>query len=195
MPKYNPQKDMPDPSGKVILVTGGTAGLGEKTILTPAAHSPTRILFTRRSAAKAETLTNTLHTQFPTTTSTFIATDLTSPSSTQASAKRILALLTKLHILICNVGIHSGTNSLSHALLIKLLLPLTLTTAKQASADVRIVLLTSKGYAFHPSGGTLAVLLYARELAKRYGRQGTGLVGNLGWGQQAFITGTNAGRI
>ena len=51
------------------------------------------------------------------------------------------------------------------------------------------------------------MLLYSRELAKRYGRQGilsmsvhpgvfkTGLVGNLGWGQQAFITGTNAGRI
>jgi NAD(P)-dependent dehydrogenase (short-subunit alcohol dehydrogenase family) len=49
--------------------------------------------------------------------------------------------------------IQSGTNILSHALLIKLLLPLMLTTAKQPSADVRIVLLTSEGYAFHPSGG------------------------------------------
>jgi NAD(P)-dependent dehydrogenase (short-subunit alcohol dehydrogenase family) len=128
--------------------------------------------------------------------------------------------------------IQFGTNILSHALLIKLLLPLMLTTAKQPSADVRIVLLTSEGYAFHPCGGIvfrdlktsqsgigllgpwqrygqskLAMLLHARELATRYGGQGilavsvhpgvfkTGLVGNSGWGQRAFIAVTNAGRF
>jgi hypothetical protein len=51
------------------------------------------------------------------------------------------------------------------------------------------------------------MLLYARELATRYGGQAvlavsvhpgvfkTGLIGNLGWGQRAFIAVTNAGRF
>jgi hypothetical protein len=47
------------------------------------------------------------------------------------------------------------------------------------------------------------MLLHARELATRYGGQGvlavsvfkTGLVGNLGWGQRAFVAVTNAGRF
>ena len=128
--------------------------------------------------------------------------------------------------------IQFGTNFLGHALLIKLLLPLLLNTGKQPGADVRIVFLTSEGYAFHPSGGIifkdlktnqskigllgpwqrygqskLAMMLYARELAKRYGDQGllalsihpgvfsTGLVNNLGWGQRAFITVTNGGKF
>jgi NAD(P)-dependent dehydrogenase (short-subunit alcohol dehydrogenase family) len=128
--------------------------------------------------------------------------------------------------------IQFGTNFLGHALLVKLLLPLLLNTAKQPSADVRIVFLTSEGYALHPFGGILfaslrtpqsnigllgpwqrygqsklALMLYARELARRYGEQGilavsvhpgtfnTGLVGGLGWGQRAFIWGTNLGRL
>jgi NAD(P)-dependent dehydrogenase (short-subunit alcohol dehydrogenase family) len=177
---------------------------------------------------------------------TFIPVDLASLTSIQDSSKQILTLLTKLDILICNAGIMAvppdltkdgyeiqfGTNFLGHALLIKLLLPLMLTTAKQPGADVRIVFLTSEGYAFHPSGGIifqdlktnqskigllgpwqrygqskLAMMLYARELAKRYGDQGilaisvhpgtfnTGLVSNLGWGQRTFITVTNGGKF
>jgi NAD(P)-dependent dehydrogenase (short-subunit alcohol dehydrogenase family) len=128
--------------------------------------------------------------------------------------------------------IQFGTNFLGHALLIKLLLPLMLTTAKLPGADVRIVFLTSEGYAGHPLGGILfkdlktnqnnlrvlgpwqryaqsklAMILYARELAKRYGGQGilaisvhpgvfnTGLVSGLSWGQRTFVTVTNAGKF
>ena len=128
--------------------------------------------------------------------------------------------------------IQFGTNFLGHALLVKLLFPLMLATAKQPDADVRIVLLTSEGYVGHPSGGIqfkdlkttqskigllgpwqrygqskLAMILYARELAKRYGEQGilaisvhpgvfnTGLVSGLSWGQRTFVTVTNGGKF
>jgi NAD(P)-dependent dehydrogenase (short-subunit alcohol dehydrogenase family) len=191
-------------------------------------------------------LSNNLKSQFSTVTATFIPLDLASLSSVQAGAKQILALVSKLDILICNAGIMAvppslthdgyeiqfGTNFLGHALLTKLLLPLMLATAKQAGADVRAVFLTSEGYALHPSGGInfqtlrteqskigllgpwqrygqskLAMILYARELAARYGDQGllaisvhpgvfkTGLVENLGWGKRTFITVANAGKF
>ena len=128
--------------------------------------------------------------------------------------------------------IQFGTNFLGHALLIKLLFPLLLATAKNPSADVRIVFLTSLGFAGHPSGGIqfkdlktnqsnigllgpwqrygqskLAMILYARELARLYGEKGilaisvhpgtfnTGLVSGLGWGQRALVTVTNGGKL
>ena len=35
---FNPKTDIPNLSGKVIFVTGGTAGLGRETILSLASH-------------------------------------------------------------------------------------------------------------------------------------------------------------
>jgi NAD(P)-dependent dehydrogenase (short-subunit alcohol dehydrogenase family) len=92
--------------------------------------------------------------------------------------------------------IQFATNHLGHALLTKLLLPALLETAKQPSADVRIVNLSSTAHATTPKGGIefstlktpqeslgpiyqprkftrygqskLANLLYTTELAKRY---------------------------
>lgn len=91
--------------------------------------------------------------------------------------------------------IHFGVNYLSHALLIKLLLPLLLKTA-EIQPDVRVILLGSSGYRFHDPRGIifkdlrttqqnltrfgmfggmlryfqskLATILYTVELARRY---------------------------
>jgi NAD(P)-dependent dehydrogenase (short-subunit alcohol dehydrogenase family) len=220
--------------------------VGEKSILALAAHSPSHILFTGRSTTRADSLLNTLNSQFPTTAFTFIPLDLASLASIQAGSRQLLTMIAKLDILICNAGIMAvppgltedgyeiqfGTNFLGHALLVKLLLPLLLSTAKQPDADVRVVFLTSAGYAGHPIGGILfpslktpqskigilgpwqrygqtklALILYARELARRYGEQGllaisvhpgvykTGLVTGLGWGQRAFVTVANVWRF
>lgn len=88
--------------------------------------------------------------------------------------------------------VHFGTNHLGHALLINLLLPTMLETAKWLGSDVRIVILTSVGFRGHPSSGIafkdlhstqdsgalgawirygqskLANILYAAEIARRY---------------------------
>ncbi|KAK0117993.1 hypothetical protein ONS95_012304 [Cadophora gregata] len=206
MPKYDPENDIPDLSGRVIVVTGGTAGLGAQTVTLLAAHSPSHIFFTGRSTNAAQKLTIALKTAHPTTPITFIPTDLTSLSSVQAGAKHILSLTTRLDILICNAGVMAlppgltengyeiqfGTNHVGHALLIKLLLPAMLATAKLPGADVRVVSLSSEGNQGHPLGGIifkdlktvqnfrfmgpwqrygqskLANILYAAELARRY---------------------------
>lgn len=46
-----------------------------------------------------------------------------------------------------------ATNHLGHACILSHFLPLLLSTAKLPSADVRVVTLTSLGYAFHPKSG------------------------------------------
>jgi len=240
MPKYDPEKDIPDLSGKVIVVTGGmyslhlnevisslvlskltviflhseypidqpigTAGLGAQTVILLAAHNPSQIIFTGRSTTSAETLITTLKASRPSVSIQFIPIDLASLISVQAGTKQILTFTPRLDILICNAGVMAlppgltkdgyeiqfGTNHLGHALLIKLLLPTMLATAKLPDADVRVVSLTSEGNQGHPIGGIvfkdlktvqnfhilgpwqrygqskLANILYAAELVRRY---------------------------
>ncbi len=88
--------------------------------------------------------------------------------------------------------IQFATNHLGHAMLIRKLLPTLQRTAEQPGSDVRIVILTSLGWQFHPKDGVsfetlrtvqnryilgpwyrygqskFANLVYARELARRY---------------------------
>ncbi|KAI9720004.1 MAG: hypothetical protein M1812_003129 [Candelaria pacifica] len=200
---FSPENDIPSLTGKVIFVTGGTAGLGKETVLALAAHSPSHIYFTGRSQPRA----NELIALLPNTPLTFIESDLTSLSSVSSAAKTFHQASSTLDLLICNAGImdappgltqdgyeiHFGTNHLSHALLVKLLLPTMLQTAerKGKDADARIVFLTSIGFKNHPKGGIqfctlktpqtgvgwrffrygqskLANILYAAQLARRY---------------------------
>lgn len=139
----------------------------------------------------------------------FLECDLASLASVQKAAKQFTSASARLDVLICNAGIMAlplglttdgyelqfGTNHLGHALLVKLLLPTLLQTVEQVSnADVRIVILTSLGFKFHPSEGIafetlrttqdfgilgswvrygqskLANIVYAAELARRYPR-------------------------
>jgi NAD(P)-dependent dehydrogenase (short-subunit alcohol dehydrogenase family) len=88
--------------------------------------------------------------------------------------------------------IQFATNHIGHALIIKTLLPVLVSTAEQPGADVRIVCNTSEGWRGHPKGGVqfdrlrtvqqfpmlgqwirygqskIANIVYARELARRY---------------------------
>jgi NAD(P)-dependent dehydrogenase (short-subunit alcohol dehydrogenase family) len=136
---------------------------------------------------------------------TFLQADLTSLASVQNAAKEFLSKSQRLDILIANAGVMNvpaalttdgyeiqfGTNHMGHALLMKLLLPTMLETAKEPNADVRIVSLTSEGFRFAskidyaaaktkmasalPGSGylpygqsKLANILYVKELARRY---------------------------
>lgn len=91
--------------------------------------------------------------------------ELASLSSVKAACQKFTHA--RLDILMCNAGIsekppalsedgyeiHIATNHLGHAMLIRQLMPVMLKTTKLPDADVRIVILSSRGWWFHPKGG------------------------------------------
>ena len=210
MSAFNPAKDIPELANKVILVTGGTAGLGQGAIKSFAQHNPAHIFFTGRNVKAANALTDGVKRTSPGVPITFIECDHTSLASIQDCARSIKAQASRLDILMCNAGVMAlpsgttkdgyelqfGINHLSHALLIKLLLPLLLSTASLPGADVRIINMTSIAYQQAPPQGIefstlksaqetlgrmipgpkwsrygqskLAQMLYSQEIAKHY---------------------------
>ncbi|KAH3908576.1 hypothetical protein HBH56_169290 [Parastagonospora nodorum] len=165
---FDPAKDIGSLEGKVILVTGGNAGLGKQTITYLAAHSPARIYLAARTASKAESAIADIKSQVPNACEiVHLPLDLTSFSSIASAADTFKSRESRLDILINNAGIMAppysttkegyeiqfGTNHMGHALLTKLLLPTLLETAKQPGADVRIVSLSSAGHRMPASEG------------------------------------------
>lgn len=164
---FDPTRDIPNLSGRVYFVTGGTTGLGAGFISFIAAKNPAKIFFSGRNQKKADELISKVKSISPTTQVTFIHCDLSSLASVQASAKEFLSKEERLDVLMCNAGVMAldpglskdgyeiqfATNHLGHALLIKLLLPALLKTAEQPGSDVRIVNLASTAYLATPKGG------------------------------------------
>jgi len=164
---FDPTKDIPSLSGRVIFVTGGTAGLGKATVLAFAKHHPKHIYFSGRNATSAEAVIDDVRAVAPDVKVTFLECDLASLASVEKAAKKFSSDSQRLDILLCNAGVMAlppgltkdgyeiqfGTNHVGHALLVKLLLPTLLRTAGNPDSDVRVVMLTSLGFRGHPSGG------------------------------------------
>ncbi|KAF5555499.1 alcohol dehydrogenase Bli-4 [Fusarium mexicanum] len=156
---FNPETDIPSLAGKVILVTGGTSGLGRSAILTLASHNPSHIYFTGRSSASASSLISSLSS----VPATFLECDLTSIASMRSVAKKFTH--DRLDIFIANAGVMAvdgltqdglelqfGVNHVGNATLLMALLPIMQKTAEQGD-EVRFVSVTSLGYAGHPKKG------------------------------------------
>ncbi|KAK5128698.1 hypothetical protein LTR85_000031 [Meristemomyces frigidus] len=166
---FNPEKDIPSLSGKVILVTGGNTGLGKETVLQLAKHSPKEIFLAARTPSKAEAAIEEIKKAVPNSNISFLQLDLTSFAAVKKAAEDFKARSDRLDILINNAGIMAvpwsmteegyeiqfGTNHMGHALFTKLLLPTLLRTAEQPGADVRIVSLSSEGHQMAPSQGII----------------------------------------
>ncbi|MCJ1380663.1 hypothetical protein MMC17_003771 [Xylographa soralifera] len=164
---FDPEKDIPELFGKVIFVTGGTAGLGKESVLAFAKHHAEHIYFSGRNAKSAEAVISDVKAVAPNVRVTFLECDLASLASVEKAAKQFSADSQRLDILLCNAGVMAlppsltkdgyeiqfGTNHVGHALLVKLLLPTLLRTAENPTSDVRVVMLTSLGFRGHPLGG------------------------------------------
>ncbi|KAL2063694.1 hypothetical protein VTL71DRAFT_5499 [Oculimacula yallundae] len=163
--------DIPNLSGKVILVTGGNSGLGAESVLQLAKHNPSQIYLAARTEAKANTAIATIKEKVPNASITYLELDLTSFASIKKAADQVSQGAGRLDILLNNAGIMAtpsgmtkdgyeiqfGTNHMGHALLTRLLLPTLQKTAKEQGpdADVRIVNLSSAAHQWAPTGGLL----------------------------------------
>ncbi|KAJ1334922.1 retinol dehydrogenase 12 [Microdochium nivale] len=200
---FDPTTDIPALKDKVILVTGGSSGLGMQSILDFARHEPKEIWLGARSATKAQAAIDDIKAKVPNATVKFVQMELGSFASIRTAAKTVLDSTDRLDILLLNAGIMAGapgatedgyeiqfgTNHMGHALLTKLLKPLLLKTAEQ-HGGARVVVLSSAGHSYTPTGGIdfstlktpgdtlnswqrygqskLANILFAKELARRY---------------------------
>lgn len=166
--KFDPKTSISSLASKVIVVTGGNAGLGYQSIVQLAPHSPSKIYLTARTRAKFDAAIIDLKKDDPeinTNLIHFVQMDLSSLASVKTAAEQILSDTDRIDILMNNAGvmgaspavtkegfeIHFGTNHIGHALFTKILLPVLLRTASQPGADVRIVNVSSGAYQM---GGT-----------------------------------------
>ncbi|KDN42500.1 NAD(P)-binding protein [Tilletiaria anomala UBC 951] len=151
--------DLPDLSGKVAIVTGGTNGLGEISVRNLALKGA-KVYFTARSESKARATIERAQANFDTLKSKankegvtvkgeeldlrILQCDLTDMSTVQAAAQDFLSKEERLDILMNNaavcaldheltkdgVEIQNGTNLISHYFLVMLLLPIMIKTSK-----------------------------------------------------------------
>jgi NAD(P)-dependent dehydrogenase (short-subunit alcohol dehydrogenase family) len=88
---FHPGSDIPDLSGKVIIVTGGSSGLGKESVLQLAKHNPARIFLGARTAARGNAAIAEVEKATPSMKGkiTFLEMDLASFPSLQKAAKTV----------------------------------------------------------------------------------------------------------
>ncbi|KIW57178.1 hypothetical protein PV05_05769 [Exophiala xenobiotica] len=167
---FKPERDIPDLTNKVVLVTGGNAGLGRETVLQLAKHNPRKIFLAARTESKARDAIASIKANTSQDVDIeYLPLDLTSLPSIQKAAEQVTSRTDRLDILILNAGIMAvppgktpsgqeiqlGTNHVGHFLLTKLLLPTLEKTAKQHNSDVRILSLSSEAWHMSPNLDTV----------------------------------------
>ncbi len=143
-----------DMSGKVVLITGGTTGLGKESARALGAAGAT-VIITARSEEKGQVAVAQLSELVPQGDFSFEVMELSSLESVRSFTDRFLATHDRLDVLLANAGIMAvpygktndgfelqfGTNHLGHFVLVNRLLPLL-----KATAPSRIVNLSSAGH-------------------------------------------------
>ena len=188
-----------DLTGEVILITGGSTGLGFETARALGAAGAT-IMITARTEEKGEDAVSRLRDLVPGGDFDYEILELGSLDSVRACASDLRRRLPRIDVLICNAGIMAvpfgrtddgfelqfGTNHLGHFVLVGRLLPSLL-----LASPSRIVLLSSMGHGMSDmrwedpnyesseyskmeayGQSKTANILHAVELERRYGSQG-----------------------
>ena len=141
-----------DLTGKTIVITGASAGLGRESARALAATGAHVLLAARNPRALSDAKA-WIEAEVPEARTSTVELDLTSTASIRAAATTIQAIAPEIHVLMNNAGvmftpfsrtsdgfeIQFGTNHLGHFELTRLLLP-------QLVDGARIVILSSDGH-------------------------------------------------
>ncbi len=153
--KWN-EAQIKDQTGRLIVITGATSGIGKQTAKVLAEKNAT-VIIGARNLAKADAVVSEIKTQYPKATISARELDLANLESIAAFADSIIQSFDTLDVLINNAGIMAcpysetkdsfeiqmGTNHLGHFALTGRLMPLLLATPKS-----RLVILSSMAHAF-----------------------------------------------
>jgi len=159
--KFNVE-DIPDLSGKIIIVTGANTGVGFETAKALLAHNA-KVYIAARSQEKGQAAIERLQ-KVTGKKGIFLKLDLADLKAVKSAAEDFLSKENELHVLFNNGGVMAppihqltadgydlqfGTNVLGHFYFTKLLLPTLITTA-QSSPGVggRVVNTSSVGHLF-----------------------------------------------
>jgi NAD(P)-dependent dehydrogenase (short-subunit alcohol dehydrogenase family) len=149
--------NIPDQSGKTVLITGGNSGIGYFAAL-ELARAGAQVVIACRSLAKGHEAATRIQTMVPRAHIAVETLDLASQSNIHDFARGWLGNARPLHVLINNAGVMAlpkrvatedgfemqfGTNVLGHFALTGLLLPALTETAKTSTEAPRIVTLAS----------------------------------------------------
>jgi hypothetical protein len=104
---FEPDRDIPDLSDKVILVTGSNTGIGKESVLQLAKHKPAHVYIAARDESKALKAIEEIMITAPDALVTFLQLDLMSFASIQEVAKTFNSESSRLDILINNAGTFS----------------------------------------------------------------------------------------
>ncbi|PYI09968.1 NAD(P)-binding protein [Aspergillus sclerotiicarbonarius CBS 121057] len=198
---FRSDRDIPDLTGKTILITGGNIGLGKACVLEFARHHPDQIWLAARNLSKAQAAADEIKQQVPDAPIRLLELDLTSFDSINRAAQVFAASSQRLDILMLNAGIMAsppgltqdgyeiqfGTNHMGHALLTKLLMPILEQTA-HGGADVRIISLSSDGHSLAPPGGfQFDTLKTSGDSLSALARYGQSKLANILWIRQLAV--------
>jgi len=194
--------DIPDQTGRTILITGANSGLGLRSAEALSAKGA-RVLMACRNATKAATALEAVKAKATGPAPEVVALDLSSLASVRECAEQVTSELPQLDVLMNNAGIMAvpkaktadgfesqmGTNHLGHFALTGRLLPCLL-----AAPEPRVVTVSSNGHRigrisfddlffdrarysrWRAYGQTkLANLLFTSELQRRAVQHGTAL--------------------
>ncbi|KAJ7500507.1 hypothetical protein B0H11DRAFT_2275759 [Mycena galericulata] len=157
--KFEPGRDIPDLSGKIVLVTGGNVGIGYYTVKELLLKNA-KVYLASRSAQKGAAAIQQLETE-TSKKAIFLQLDLSDLASVRRAVTTFLEKESRLEILFSNAGVMAcptglltaqnhdlqfGTNVIGHYFLTELLLPALALSYETNKVPARVINTSSSGH-------------------------------------------------